>query len=94
MDKSLNIALIGASGVVGTKNFKNFLEKKEIHFENLFPLGNSTVGNSIHFQNRDFIIGDIDFFDPKKANIVNFFQLGQQLLLNTQKHLLIQVVMS
>ena len=51
MDKSLNIALIGASGVVGEKILK-ILEKKDIHFENLFPLGKSTVGNSIHFQNE------------------------------------------
>ena len=68
MDKSLNIALIGASGVVGQKILK-ILEKKDINFENLFPLGKSTVGNSIHFQNRDFTIGDIDSFDPKKVNI-------------------------
>ena len=71
MDKSLNIALIGASGVVGQKILK-ILEKKDIHFENLFPLGKSTIGNSIHFQNRDFTIGDIDSFDPKKANIAVF----------------------
>ena len=44
MDKSLNIALIGASGVVGQKILK-ILEKKDIHFENLYPLGKSTVGN-------------------------------------------------
>ena len=31
MDKSLNIALIGASGVVGQKILK-ILEKKDIHF--------------------------------------------------------------
>ena len=71
MDKSLNIALIGASGVVGQKILK-ILEKKDIHFENLFPLGKSTIGNSIHFQNRDFTIGDIDSFDPKKVNIAIF----------------------
>ena len=71
MDKPLNMALVGASGVVGQKILQ-LLEKKEIKIDNLFPLGKSTVGQTISFQNKDFIIGDLDSFDPKEANITIF----------------------
>ena len=71
MDKHLNMALVGASGVVGQKILQ-LLEKKEIKIDNLFPLGKSTVGQTISFQNQNFIIGDLDSFDPKEANITIF----------------------
>jgi aspartate-semialdehyde dehydrogenase len=71
MDKPLNMALVGASGVVGQKILQ-LLEKKEIKIDNLFPLGKSTVGQTISFQNQDFIIGDLNSFDPKEANITIF----------------------
>ena len=71
MDKALNMALVGASGVVGQKILQ-LLEKKEIKIDNLFPLSKSTVGQTISFQNQDFIIGDLDSFDPKEANITIF----------------------
>ena len=71
MDKPLNMALVGASGVVGQKILQ-LLEKKEIKIDNLFPLGKSTVGQTINFQNQNFIIGDLDSFDPKEANITIF----------------------
>ena len=71
MDKALNMALVGASGVVGQKILQ-LLEKKEIKIDNLFPLGKSTVGQAINFQNHEYIIGDLDSFDPKTANITIF----------------------
>ena len=71
MDKPLNMALVGASGVVGQKILQ-LLQKKDIKIDNLFPLGKSTVGQTINFQNKDYIIGDLDSFDPKEANITIF----------------------
>ena len=71
MDKALNMVLVGASGVVGQKILQ-LLEKKEIKIDNLFPLGKSTVGQAINFQNHEYIIGDLDLFDPKTANITIF----------------------
>ena len=71
MDKPLNMALVGASGVVGQKILQ-LLQKKDIKIDNLFPLGKSTVGQTISFQNKDYIIGDLDSFDPKEANITIF----------------------
>jgi len=52
MDKTLNMALVGASGVVG-KKILQLLEKKGIQVDKLFPLGSSTVGQTVHFQNQD-----------------------------------------
>ena len=71
MDKSINLALIGASGVVGQKILQ-LLEKKNIKINKLFPLGKSTVGQTVQFQNEDIIIGDMDSFDPTLANITIF----------------------
>ena len=48
MDKTLNMALVGASGVVG-KKILQLLEKKGIKVDKLFPLGSSTVGQTVHF---------------------------------------------
>ena len=45
MDKTLNMALVGASGVVG-KKILQLLEKKGIQVDKLFPLGSSTVGQT------------------------------------------------
>ena len=56
MDKTLNMALVGASGVVG-KKILQLLEKKGIQVDKLFPLGSSTVGQTVHFQNQDYVIG-------------------------------------
>ena len=51
MKQKTNIALIGASGVVGQKILQ-LLEEKKIDVDNLFPLGKSSVGSSINFQNK------------------------------------------
>ena len=64
MDKTLNMALVGASGVVG-KKILQLLEKKGIKVDKLFPLGSSTVGQTVHFQNQDYVIRSLDDFDPK-----------------------------
>ncbi|MDA9039799.1 aspartate-semialdehyde dehydrogenase [Gammaproteobacteria bacterium] len=71
MDKVLNIALIGASGVVGQKILQ-LLDKKDIYVDTLFPLGSSSVGQKVNFQNNDHIIEDLESFDPSLANITIF----------------------
>ena len=71
MDKTLNMALVGASGVVG-KKILQLLEKKGIQVDKLFPLGSSTVGQTVHFQNQDYVIGSLDDFDPTDVNITIF----------------------
>jgi aspartate-semialdehyde dehydrogenase len=71
MDKILSVALVGASGVVGQKILQ-LLQKKEIYIDELYPLGSSSVGQAIHFQNKDYIIEDLESFDPSRAKITIF----------------------
>ena len=70
MDKTLNMALVGASGVVG-KKFFNYL-KKRYSSRQVISIGSSTVGQTVHFQNQDYVIGSLDDFDPTDANITIF----------------------
>ena len=51
MNKEVSLALIGASGVVGTK-IMQLLEKRAFPIHQFTPLGNSTVGASIQFNNK------------------------------------------
>ena len=51
MNKGVSLALVGASGVVGTKIIQ-LLEKREFPVDKFIPLGNSTVGSSIKFKNK------------------------------------------
>jgi len=71
MNKSINLALIGASGVVGRKILK-VLEKRDIQISNFYPLGFSTVGNEIELKNSKYKILDVESFDLSKINIAIF----------------------
>ncbi len=71
MNKSINLALIGASGVVGRKILKA-LEKRDIQISNFYPLGFSTVGNEIELKNSKYKILDVESFDLSKINIAIF----------------------
>ena len=51
MSKSINLALVGASGVVGSKII-SILEKKNIVINNFYPLGSSSVGNRLIFNDH------------------------------------------
>jgi aspartate-semialdehyde dehydrogenase len=53
MNKGVSLALVGASGVVGTKIIQ-LLEKREFPVDKFIPLGNSTVGSSIKFKNKEY----------------------------------------
>ena len=55
-----------------TRVYPRTLKKKKIDVDNLFPLGKSTVGSSINFQNKNLVIGDLDSFNPSDANITIF----------------------
>ena len=71
MNKSINLALIGASGVVGRKILK-VLEKRDIQISNFYPLGLSMVGNEIELKNSKYKILDVESFDLSKINIAIF----------------------
>ena len=66
MSKSINLALVGASGVVGSKIISIF-EKKNIAINNFYPLGSSSVGNKIIFNGHKYQIEELATFDSSLA---------------------------
>ena len=71
MTKSINLALVGASGVVGTKIIQ-LLEKKGLAIDNFYPLGNASAGQKLEFNSSEYTINNIDSFDPSKADLTIF----------------------
>ena len=71
MSKSINLALVGASGVVGSKIISIF-EKKNIAINNFYPLGSSSVGNKIIFNGHKYQIEELATFDSSLADVAIF----------------------
>ena len=71
MSNKVNVALIGASGVVGAKIIK-LLEKKSFPVGIFLPLGNSTIGKKIIFNGLEHTIEGLDGFDPKRVQLIIF----------------------
>ena len=71
MSNGINIALIGASGVVGRKII-SLLEKKNILVNNFYPIGSSSVGEDISFNNEIFKIEKLSNFDCSKIDLAIF----------------------
>ena len=71
MNSLINLALIGASGVVG-KKIISLLENKDIEIKNFYPLGSSSVGDEIVFNNNEYKIEDLTNFDYSKVNLAIF----------------------
>ena len=69
MINKINIALIGASGVVGRKII-SLLEKRNLNIDNFYPLGFSSVGKKIVFKNQNLLIQDAADFDCTKAHLI------------------------
>ena len=71
MNKGISIALVGASGVVGTKIIQ-LLEKREFPVDKFIPLGNSTVGSSIKFKNKEYRVSSLKEFSTEKGQFIIF----------------------
>ena len=71
MNNSINLALVGASGVVGNKII-SLLEKKKVNINNFFPLGHASVGKEVSFNDKKYTIEDISSFDSTKASMIIF----------------------
>ena len=71
MNKGVSLALIGASGVVGTKIIQ-LLEKREFPVDKFIPLGNSTVGSSIQFKNKEYRVSSLEEFSAEKGQFIIF----------------------
>ena len=71
MIQPINIALIGASGVVGTKIIQ-LLENKSFAINNFYPLGRSSIGQEIELNGSKQTIDSIDNFDFHLADLAIF----------------------
>ena len=71
MNSLINLALIGASGVVG-KKIISLLENKNVEINNFYPLGSTSVGDEIVFNNNEYKIEDLINFDYSKVNLAIF----------------------
>ena len=71
MNSLINLALIGASGVVG-KKIISLLENKDIEINNFYPLGSTSVGDEIVFNSNEYKIEDLTNFDYSKVNLAIF----------------------
>ena len=71
MNSLINLALIGASGVVG-KKIISLLENKDVEINNFYPLGSTSVGDEIVFNNNEYKIKDLTNFDYSKVNLAIF----------------------
>ena len=71
MNSLINLALIGASCVVG-KKIISLLENKNVEINNFYPLGSTSVGDEIVFNNNIYKIEDLTNFDYSKVNLAIF----------------------
>ena len=71
MNSLINLALVGASGVVG-KKIISLLENKNVEINNFYPLGSTSVGDEIAFNNNEYKIEDLTNFDYSKVNLAIF----------------------
>ena len=71
MNSLINLALIGASGVVG-KKIISLMENKNVEINNFYPLGSTSVGDEIAFNNNEYKIEDLTNFDYSKVNLAIF----------------------
>ncbi len=71
MNSLINLALIGASGVVG-KKIISLMENKNVEINNFYPLGSTSVGDEIVFNNNEYKIEDLTNFDYSKVNLAIF----------------------
>ena len=71
MNKGVSLALVGASGVVGSKIIQ-LLEKRAFPIAQFIPLGNSTVGSFIILNNQKYKVESLENFSPEKGQFVIF----------------------
>jgi len=71
MNKGISLALVGASGVVGSKIIQ-LLEKRAFPIAQFIPLGNSTVGSFVQLNNQTYKVESLENFIPEKGQFVIF----------------------
>src|SRR5262249_33646044 len=69
MSKSWNVAVVGATGLVGG-TMLSILEQRNFPVKEIFPLASArSVGKTVKFKGRDVPVQDLETFDFTKAQI-------------------------
>lgn len=72
MTRKFNIAIVGATGVVG-ETILNILEERKFPVGNLFPLASSrSAGETVIFKNKPVLVQDVANFDFSQAEYALF----------------------
>lgn len=75
MIKKYNIAIVGATGIVG-ETLLSILSERNFPIENLFPLASErSVGDTVLFQEKSLTIDTLNHFDFSKVDFA-FFAAG------------------
>jgi len=69
MSQKFDVAVVGATGVVG-ETIIAILEERNFPVDNLYPLASHrSAGKRIKFKGQSLVVGDLDQFDFSKAQI-------------------------
>jgi aspartate-semialdehyde dehydrogenase len=69
MSRSWNVAVVGATGLVGS-TMLSILEQRKFPVKEIFPLASArSVGKTVKFQGRDVPVQDLETFDFTKVQI-------------------------
>jgi aspartate-semialdehyde dehydrogenase len=69
MTQKFNVAVVGATGVVG-ETMISILEERHFPVDNLYPLASErSAGQRIKFNGKYFVVGNLEEFDFSKAQI-------------------------
>jgi aspartate-semialdehyde dehydrogenase len=72
MSRRWNVAVLGATGLVGG-NMLSILEQRDFPVGEIFPLASArSAGRTVRFKGRDVAVHDVETFDFSKTQIVLF----------------------
>lgn len=75
MKKKYNIAIVGATGMVGTTTLA-ILEERQFPVDNIYFIASKrSVGNTQEFKGKPYLVEDVSTFDFSKTHFV-FFSAG------------------
>ncbi|NCB41737.1 MAG: aspartate-semialdehyde dehydrogenase [Clostridia bacterium] len=76
MNKKVNLAVVGATGLVGT-TFLKVLEERDFPIQNLYLMASKkSAGSTVQFKQRDYIVEELNDFSFDKPIDIALFSAG------------------
>lgn len=76
MNKKPNIAIVGATGVVGS-TFLKVLEERDFPFENLYMMASAkSAGKTVTFKGKDYVVEELNEHSFDKDIDIALFSAG------------------